>query len=46
MHCGKYCDERHKYHLDGKSIEEILNEIVDLDKLMSFLKEIDLFYEI
>ena len=46
VHCVKYHDERHQYHLDGKLIEEILSEYVDLDKLMGFLKEIDLFYEI
>ena len=46
VHCGKYRDKRHKYHLDGRSIEEILNENVILDKLMGFLKEINLFYEI
>ena len=46
VHCGKYRDERRKYHHDGKSVENILSENVDLDKLMGFLKEINLFYEI
>jgi len=44
--CKKYETERRLYLLYGKSIEMILNDNIDIDNVIEYLKEIDLYYEI
>ena len=44
--CCEYCRVRQKYHLNGKLITEILNNDIDIDNVMNFLKEINLFDQI
>ena len=44
--CSEYSRVRRKYHLHGKSINEILDDDLDVDNLMKFLKEVNLFDQI
>ena len=43
--CKRYDNSRTKYHIDEKSIDILLNEDIDVDNVMNFLKEIGLYYE-
>ena len=44
--CPEYDREREIYDLGNKSLEMILGETADIEKLMSFLKDINIFYEL
>ena len=44
--CLQYCNIRQTYGLQDKSLDVLLGESVEVDNLMSFLKEIGIFYEI
>ena len=44
--CQKYRQQRSKFGMQGKSLEVLLGESVEVENLMTFLKEINIFYEI
>ena len=44
--CSEYSRIHRKYHLHGNLITEILDDDVDVDNLMNFLKEVNLFDQI
>ena len=44
VHCPNYLQQRRKHRLSNKTIKEILDDEVDIDNLILFLKDIDLFY--
>ena len=44
--CPKYRQQRRKYGMQGKSLEVVLGESVEVENLMTFLKEIDIFYKL
>ena len=44
--CPRYVPQRRSCSLDGKAIEEILGEGVEVENILKFLKQIDLFFEI
>ena len=44
--CPEYDRERSIYDLGNESLEMILGETADIEKLMSFLKDINIFYEL
>ena len=46
VHCLKFVNQRQRYHLNGKSIAEILGDGVDVDALLGYLHEIDVFNKI
>ena len=46
VHCLRYNEQRRRFHLDGKSIAEILDEGADIPALVGFLKFINIFWEI
>ena len=46
VECPTFTTLRSKYHLNGKDLKAILDDDVDIENLMSFLKEGKLFYEI
>lgn len=46
MHCPKFNRLRAKYLLTGKTVLEILNDDVEVDNLMGYLKESGYFNEI
>ena len=41
--CRNYASQRRKFGLEGKSLRVILGEAVDVDRLMQFLKAINIF---
>ena len=45
-HCHRYIAARRKYGLAGKSIQTILNDDADIDSVLKFLKEIDIYHKI
>ena len=45
VECRKFSRARMKYHLCGKDLASLIGEDIDVDNLMMFLKDIDLFYE-
>ena len=46
VQCVKYRSQRQRFHLDGKSIAEILDDNADVSALVGFLKAIRIFYDI
>ena len=46
VQCIKYRTQRQRFHLDGKSIAEILDDNADVSALVGFLKAIRIFYDI
>ena len=44
--CPRYENQRLKYGLQGRAISILLGESAEVESLISFLKEIGLFYEI
>ena len=46
VHCSHYNNMRQKCDLHQKSIAEILGDKAEIDKLIRFLKEINIFYDI
>ena len=46
VHCSKFSLQRRKFHLDGKSLGEILDDDVNIENLFGFLKETNVFNEI
>ena len=44
--CLKYRQQRNRFGLEGKPIGALLGELVEVENLMKFLKEINIFYEI
>ena len=46
VQCVKYQVQRRRFHLEGKSISQILDDEADISALMRFLKAINIFYEI
>ena len=46
VECQRYRSQRRKHHLDHMEIGEILGNEVEVENVMSFLKDIDIFYEI
>ena len=46
VHCSQYSNERRRFNLAGKCIEEILGDDVDVLPLMSFLKSLRICREI
>ena len=46
VHCRRYNATRQKWRLEGKPIQYILSDDADVDSIMGFLKEIDIYYNI
>ena len=46
VYCSKFVNQRQRYHLSGKSVAEILADGVDVEALMGYLHEIDVFNKI
>ena len=46
VECPNFNPERRVNGLEGKSLKILLGEDVDIDSLMSFLKDIHIFYEV
>ena len=46
VHCSKFVNQRQRYHLNGKSVAEILADSVDVESLMAYLHEINVFNKI
>ena len=46
VHCRRYNATRQKWRLEGKPIQYILSDDADVDSIMGFLKEIDIYYKI
>ena len=46
MECRKFSGARMKYHLGGKCLASLIGDDIDVDNLMIFLKDSELFYEL
>ena len=46
VHCPRYSNQRRRFNLLGKSLQEILGDDADIDALFNFLKAIALYKEI
>ena len=46
VHCSKFLSQRRKYHLDGKSVADILGDDVNVDTLVGYLQDIEVFHKI
>ena len=44
--CRKYVNQRIRHHTHDKELHILLDDDMDVDNIMEFLKEIDLFYKI
>ena len=40
LYCSKFQNQQRKYHLDGKSIDAILDDDVDVGNLVGYLQDI------
>ena len=45
IECPEFARQKQTYVLENKSLEMILGEATDIEKLMPFLKDINIFYE-
>ena len=43
VHCAMFLNQRRRYHLDGKSIAEILGDEINVDTLVEYLHAIKFF---
>ena len=46
VHCSRFSPQRLRYHLDGKSLREILDDDVDIGNLLDFLRDTNLLHQI
>ena len=46
VHCSMFLNQRRRFHLDGKSVAEILGDEIDVDNLVGYLQSISIFNKI